>query len=256
MTFILRKLICILSFLAVSGFAESDCSADWQSGIQAYQEGRFDQAILSFSACADAGIQSADLYYNLANAYFREGQLGYAILYDEAALRLAPADKDIQYNLKYARERIRDKTVEEEEENPILNALFQIHHALSLSQELWLLVALVWLLFFLVLLRVWVKQPRLKNLCIGLSLVLLLPAVLTVASAAYKTFISATEKRAVILLTEADVMSGPGDSYQTLNTLSEGTVVEVTGEQPGFFEIRLGEKVKGFIKSTELGLIP
>ncbi len=255
MTSLFRKLICIFSLLTVSGFAENDCSADWQSGIQAYQEGRFETAILSFTACVDAGVQNADLYYNLANAYFREGRLGYAILYNEAALRLAPADPDIRYNLKYVRERIRDK-VEEEEENPILNALFQIHHALSLSQELWLVIALIWLIFFFVLLRVWVKQPRFKNLCIGISLALLLPTLLAGASAVYKTFIFTTEKRAVILLAEADVMSGPGDRYQTLNTLSEGTVVEVIGEQPGFFEIRLGEKVKGFVKSTELGLIP
>ena len=46
------------------------------------------------------GYESEELYYNLGNAYFKSKQLGNAILHYEKALRLAPNNKDIQFNLK------------------------------------------------------------------------------------------------------------------------------------------------------------
>lgn len=241
-------------FFSLYGFAEENCTVQWESGIKAYEEGRFDQAVFSFESCVELGIQNADLYYNLANAYFREGRIGYAILYYESALRLDPTNKDIQYNLNFARLKVRDK-VGEEEENPILNAFFKLHHLFSLQDQLWFVAVFVWIIFGVVLLRVLAISPRVKNTCLGVSLVLGLLTFSIAVSAFYKAYIFETEKRAVVLLATTDVMSGPGDHYQTLNVLSEGSVMEVTNIQQGFLEIRLGEKVKGFVKISEVGLI-
>lgn len=54
------------------------------------------------------GLSSMKLYYNLANAYFKEGQLGRSILFYHRALRLAPGNDDIRYNLSVAEARTKD----------------------------------------------------------------------------------------------------------------------------------------------------
>jgi len=47
------------------------------------QEEKFDEAVKLYNQIIDNGYEGAELYYNLGNAYFRLGKLGYAILYYE-----------------------------------------------------------------------------------------------------------------------------------------------------------------------------
>jgi uncharacterized protein YgiM (DUF1202 family) len=64
-----------------------------------------------------------------------------------------------------------------------------------------------------------------------------------------------TDITGVVTAANADVTSAPSDKSQTLNTLSEGTSFEVIGEQGNFAEIRLGEKIRGFVKLSEVGIV-
>ena len=53
--------------------------------------------------------ESAQLYFNLGNAYFRDHQLGKAILNYERAHLLSPGDSDIRHNLRYANNYTEDR---------------------------------------------------------------------------------------------------------------------------------------------------
>jgi tetratricopeptide (TPR) repeat protein len=46
-------------------------------------------------------VNNPYIYYNLSNAYYRNGNLGKAILNIEKALRLAPRDREIKNNAEY-----------------------------------------------------------------------------------------------------------------------------------------------------------
>ncbi|MFA3782436.1 tetratricopeptide repeat protein [Melioribacteraceae bacterium 4301-Me] len=83
-----------------------------KQGNDLYQKGDYEQAINMYSEILNKGYESAPLYYNLANAYFRANKLGLAILYYEKGLKLKPDDEDIQYNLKIANSRTVDKIQE------------------------------------------------------------------------------------------------------------------------------------------------
>ncbi len=74
-----------------------------EQGNQAYQAGDYAAAVSAYEAVLSAGFESADLHYNLGNAYFKSGDLGRAILEWERAERLAPTDSDIEANLELAR---------------------------------------------------------------------------------------------------------------------------------------------------------
>ena len=98
--------------LATGCFAIDHCNGI-ESGVVYYNEGEFDRAIDEWRTCEDYGVKNSDLYYNLGNAYFRSGKLGFAIYYYKTALRLDPNNDDIIHNLKYAQSMTRDKVEED-----------------------------------------------------------------------------------------------------------------------------------------------
>jgi len=87
--------------------AEADPGNSWDSMIQMgnvrYQDGDFAGALEAYESVFQAGFESADLHYNLGNAYFKTGNLGRSILGYERALRLRPKDPDARANLELAR---------------------------------------------------------------------------------------------------------------------------------------------------------
>ncbi len=250
----MKYLFLALCISAASAAATVPDCAGIEAGTKAYNESDFERAIDEWRTCVDNGIEDADLYYNLGNAYFRNGKLGFSIFYYKKALRLRANDDDIQHNLKFAQAMTRDK-VEDEEENPILSGLFKAHHALSLKAQLFTLLAIFWLIAFIGIAGRIVIGERAKNICTGAIFVLTAIFCVIGSSAAYKIFVLEKEICGVVTATDADVTSAPSDKSQTLNTLSEGTTFEVISEQSNFAEIRLGEKIKGFVKLSEVGVI-
>ena len=80
----------------------------WDRANTAYVNGDYHAAAEIYEGILAQGLSSVKLYYNLANAYFKEGQLGKSILFYRRALRLAPGSDDIRYNLSVAGARTKD----------------------------------------------------------------------------------------------------------------------------------------------------
>jgi len=74
-----------------------------------YARNEFRQAATLYQAVIDSGYRSASLYYNLGNAHFKLNNLPRAILNYERAVRLAPRDEAIQFNLELSRSLIYDR---------------------------------------------------------------------------------------------------------------------------------------------------
>lgn len=66
---------------------------------EAYKLGKYDTARTLYQEIENNEIHSAELFYNIANCYFKENENAAAILYYERALRLSPADEDVMHNL-------------------------------------------------------------------------------------------------------------------------------------------------------------
>ena len=99
----------LLTLLPFNASAATKAQAD-----SAYAQGHFQQAIADYEALLKQGA-SADLYYNLGNAYYRSENITQAVLNYERALLLSPGDRDIRFNLQLARSKTIDKIVPESE---------------------------------------------------------------------------------------------------------------------------------------------
>ena len=75
----------------------------FQKASAAYRGGDYAQASSLYESLMGRGIRNANIYYNLANAYFKQNHLGPAILYYEKAKRLDPRDRDISTNLGFVK---------------------------------------------------------------------------------------------------------------------------------------------------------
>src|SRR5438477_9487497 len=72
-----------------------------------FAAGNFKAAIADYEAVVGSGAWSANLFYDLGNAYFRNGDFGRAILNYERALALEPHHPETQANLRIARDEAR-----------------------------------------------------------------------------------------------------------------------------------------------------
>jgi tetratricopeptide (TPR) repeat protein len=247
----------LFSLLFAASLAFAECPG-FQAANERYTQGDYAGALAEYKLCLDSAGSSTDaaLDYNLGNTYFRMDSLGMAILFYERAHRLAPADKDIAHNLKFARARAIDKT--EEESNPILRILFEVHHALSLDAQLLVFIGFSWLLAAL-LAVFFLKRPQhaMRDVLFLCMFVLVFSGGVGLASAGQKIWTLERTSLGVVTGRTADVYSGPGPQYPVLNELNEGTAVEVLsvqGTESKWAQIRLGN-IEGFVPLTQMGVV-
>ena len=73
---------------------------------KSYNNGQFDDAAEVYESILSQGFYSADLYYNLGNAYYRLEDLGNARWSYEMGFSIQPRDKDIIHNLTLIKQKI------------------------------------------------------------------------------------------------------------------------------------------------------
>src|SRR5438034_11338859 len=93
--------VCCVLF-ASSAFAQSE--TDFTKANQDYAQGNFKEAISRYETLVSSGQWSANLFYDLGNAYFRTGDFGRAILNYERALALERHHPEATANLQIARD--------------------------------------------------------------------------------------------------------------------------------------------------------
>jgi tetratricopeptide (TPR) repeat protein len=92
-------------FLMSSAFAQSD--TEFAKANQDYAAGRFQAAINGYDTLVRSREFSANLFYDLGNAFFRAGDLGRAILNYERALALDRHHPEADANLRIVRDEAR-----------------------------------------------------------------------------------------------------------------------------------------------------
>jgi len=246
-------LLLALALLALPTWATTPESAFGEAN-KAYEEGRYDEAAERYLALLNYRIEDPRLEYNLGNAEFKRGRLGYAILHYERARRLAPTDPDILANLEYARARTFDR-VESEPLPAAVRWVYRLQDRLGPDRQAWGLVTLVWIAA--VLLAWGLARPGRWSAAYGWTLAgLLLAGTLTAVS--WSMTYQRLEGRplAVVLVPSADVLAGPGLNNATLFTAHEGLTVEVRGElREEWIQVSLPNGLGGWIPRDAVGLV-
>jgi tetratricopeptide (TPR) repeat protein len=241
--------VMLMLLLPMAAHAVTKAEAD-----SAYVRGQYQQAIAQYEALLKQGA-SADLYYNLGNAYYRTENIPEAVLNYERALLLSPGDRDIRFNLQIARSKTFDKIVPESE-------MFFVTWYRSLvsmmSVDGWARTALVALALTIILLlvylfseRIWLRKAGFFG---GVALLVLFVCANIFAWQQKKDLLN--RKGAIIFAPAVTVKSTPAANGTDLFILHEGTKVVITdGSMKEWKEIRIADGKEGWIESKHIRVI-
>ena len=108
MTINLRKVLFFLLTLCLIGSAYAQDTALKEAEV-AYTKEDYAKAIELYEGILKSNGESAAVYYNLGNTYYKAGKIAPAILNYERCLLLDPGDSDARFNLQMARQKTIDK---------------------------------------------------------------------------------------------------------------------------------------------------
>ncbi|MBI9090026.1 MAG: BatD family protein [Desulfobacterium sp.] len=243
-------LVCLGLFSAMPTQGRTDDSGTlFLEGVNLYKAGQFQDAAVKFERVAENGIKNGELYYNIANAYLKAGEVGPAILWYERAVRLIPLDPDLTYNLDYAKGLVADEIPEKTMD--ISGLLFFWEKYLPS----WLVQYGALLLWFGFVLHTGVRMARKKPIFTPAGVVLFVASLIIMATAFFDYYQQSSDSHAVILANEASVRSGFSDDATELFVLHAGTKVRVERREGGFLRIAFSKDKVGWIRATAAGII-
>ena len=242
----------VLLFVAVMARATETTSLEhWEAGNSAYSAKEYDKAIAEYKAIIDGGEYSVELYYNLANAYFKADSLGKAILYYNKALRIDPSQEDVLHNLAFAEARTKDKTPEVPEF--FLNGWFRSVRN-TLSCMTWSVLSLVSLALMLTFALIFLLASAIGVRKMGFygALCALVFGVATLAFAISSRNNMIKHDEAIVMASAISVKSSPDSSDTDLFLLHEGTKVRIVSEVDEWCEVMLADGKKGWVEKKNV----
>ena len=225
-----------------------------QKADEAYSKGKYQDAITAYEAALKKG-KSANLYYNLGNAYYRTDNITRAVINYEKARLLAPGDKDILHNLDVARSKTIDNIQPGEK---IFFKVWFENIKTSMGIDTWATVSLISLVVALILFLVYLfaKQMVVRKVAFYLSVCLVIFFILGNVFASQLKDIATNSKGAIIVSPSVTAKKTPTDQGVDVCILHEGTRVEITDEAlKGWYEIRIADGREGWISSDAVELI-
>lgn len=255
----LRKVVTVVTLLLSLGASMNiqakDLDSLWTAGVQAYTDGKFSDASAAWTSIEESGQKSAKLYYNLGNAWFKQGNYPKAILNYERALRLDPSYSDARYNLEFTSNFVQDK-IEPVPEFILKSVARKVCYVMG--SNAWAVIFLVLLAAALVmgllfLLGSSVGKRRAGFYC-GIVLLLLFAGALSFSI--WQKSDSVKTDTAIVMSPVSSVKSSPSSgSSKDLFVIHEGTKVTILDEVGSWKNIALADGRQGWITSNELEVI-
>ena len=228
--------------------------AMWDAANTAYINNNYAQAAAIYEEILQRGVLSAKLYYNLANACFKQDELGRAILYYRRALRLDPGDDDSRYNLSVAEARTKD-TIDQIPEFFLTTWCKGLRRTMSATTWSVLSVLSLVVMLALVLFYLLARSLNLRKMGFYGMLGALLLFVVTSWFAAAGRAEQIGQDEAVVMSLSAAVKASPDSAATDLFVLHEGTVVEVTNRLGAWCEVMIADGKKGWTESRRIEVI-
>lgn len=236
----------------------SDQAVTPEMAAQAYRDQDYKRSIELYEALIQAELddhrESAQLYYNLGNAYFRDNQLGKAILNYERAHLLDPGDGDIRHNLRFANNRTEDRIIPAS--NLFLTDWFRGVRDLF-SSNTWGTLAIVFFLLLLgcIALFLFVRLLWIRKTAFYTGLILLLFVGLANAFSFSQKRERTRRDTAIVMVGAARANASPDANSNLLFELHEGTKVKIRGSDGNWYEIEIANGSVGWTLKQNVEVI-
>ena len=249
-TFVKSQFYCILFFIfsfSLSANSVQDSAVVYmQQANTAYQSNDFKEAIALYTKVVDLQYESAILYYNLGNAYFKSGDNAQAMLWLERANRLAPNNEDIIHNINF----IQQKLIDRIEQLPELFIVKWWDNCSKLcTGNQWAVLSIVScslfaLCFLLILL---IRVSWIRSASIFIAIIALFITIFSILFAKKETTRYIQHPEGIIMQLVINVKSTPNEKSSDLFVIHSGLKVGITDQLNEWMEIRLPNGEKGWV---------
>lgn len=249
-----RALACLAICLGLAwssaALAQGRSYAD---GNDAYKDGRYTDAVRAYESVLAGGVHHENLYYNLGNAYFRNGQLGPAIYNYERSLKIAPRFQDARFNADLARSAVAERVVDRLEGAEKAPIWIRSVTYFSTGQ---LIVAflLINAAFFLALVVIRFLSTGLVRTALIVTNAFIAVALATsfVLVSGHIYYLERVEL-GVVVSDRAFLREGADETLQERAEVHPGLRVRILDRETGWLRVRLANKVEGWIPQHAIG---
>ena len=236
--------VCLAAtlFFVSAGGLFADAASDFAAANREYAAGHFQAAGEGYAALVRAGQWNPTLFYNLANAYYRRGDLGRAILNYERVLALDPHHAEATANLRLVRDQARALELTTKWPERFLG---------SVSSDSYAWMAAI---------GFWVGTFTLAALCFRRSTgkaVALIAAFLFCGGALYALYAVENGRRgaslAIVIAKNIDARLATADNAGSVLTLPAGSEIKILSTRGDWSYAALPNDLRGWIptKSAE-----
>lgn len=242
----MRFLLYILLFATSSLFSQN-----FEKANELYRAEKYEAAIQEYEQILATGKESAEVYFNLGNAYYKLAKVGPSIYNYEKALLLNPSDSEIKNNLKFA-QKMKIDEVDESASGGFSNIMLDFTSLLHYNA--WACIVILFAFLFLAAFAIYYfrQASQVKRISFFAMFLMLIGFFVSTAAAFYQKDIFDKQQPAIIYDAMVEVKGEPNATANTAFELHEGTKVFILESLDDWRKISLVDGAEGWIMAKAL----
>ena len=223
----------------------------FENGNALYKQGNYQEAIDAYETVFRSQKQSSELYFNIANCYYKLNKVAPSIYNYEKSLVLKPHFEAAKNNLEIAKKlQIDDiKVVEKVGISKIIQNFTAAFH-----YDTWAWIGVGFgILFLMFCIGYYFSEASLiKRMLFTGMLAILLSIIISISSAIFEKSRLENNKSAIVFVEVTELFALPKLSGKEIMKLHEGTKVFVLSNDKSFKKVQLTDGVVGYIESISI----
>ena len=239
------KLFLILFFLNT----QSQVEVVFDEGNALYNQGNYTEAIEKYTSIINNGFESAELYYNLGNAYYKINDIANSIFYFEKSLFLDPNNNETKNNLSFSQNMTIDR-IETVPVNQVSKFISKFTNVFDYNT--WLLISIIFEFLSLIVFSLYLfnKNSDTKKRFFSIGSIFLFFFIIFLILGINSKSEYEKNNPAILFENRISFKSEPNERSEDLFLLNEGTKVNVLEKLNEWSLVELSNGSKGWILSS------
>ncbi|WP_163444346.1 tetratricopeptide repeat protein [Flavobacterium columnare] len=243
----MKKIFYILLFLSQFIWANDL----FEKGNDCYQKGKYQEAIQSYESILAQGKESAEIYFNLGNCYYKLNRVAPAVFNFEKALLLNPNDIEIQNNLAFAKKMVIDD-IQEVPQVGFSKIIIDLTSVFHYDTWAWVSIVVAFCMLICFIIYYYSYETILKRIFFAGILCSLCLVLLSLFAGFYEQSRLEKEKPAIVFVDVVNVKSEPNEVAANAFVLHAGTKVNIIDHLDNYYKIQIADLKEGWLNKSAI----